>query len=191
MCKAGLASTAYFYCDFKDNYKQSRLDMIPSLLTQLSARSDRCRDILSRLFSTYNHGAQMPTCSVLTECLKEMLSQLGQNPVYIIIDAIDECPDVPGVPSSREDILELMKELVGLRLPNLRLCVTSRPEIDIRAVLEPLLSHRVSLHDESGQKKDIVDYVSAVMCSDREFERWRDEDKHLVIKTLSEKAGGM
>ena len=191
MCKPGLASMAYFYSDFKDSYKQSRLDMIPSLLTQLSARSDRCRDILSRLYSTYNRGAQMPTGSVLTECLKEMLSLPSQNPVYIIIDAIDECPDIPGVPSPREDILELVKELVELRLPNLRLCVTSRPEIAIRAVLEPLLSHRVSLHDENGQKKDIVDYVSAVMGSDREFERWRDEDKCQVIKTLSERADGM
>jgi hypothetical protein len=191
MCEAGSASMAFFYCDFKDNYKQNRLDMIPSLLTQLSARSDRCADILSRLYSTYNRGAQMPTGSVLTECLKDMLSLPGQNPVYIIIDALDECPDIPGVPSPREDTLELVKELVELHNPNLRLCVTSRPEIAIRAVLEPLLSYRVSLHDEKGQNKDIVDYVSAVMSSDREFERWRDEDKYLVIKTLSERAGGM
>ncbi len=120
-----------------------------------------------------------------------MLSLPDQNSVYIIIDAIDECPDIPGVPSPREDTLEFVKELHVLGLPNLRLCVTSRPEIGIRAVLEPLLSHRVSLHDEIGQKKDIVDYVSAVMGSDREFERWRDEDKNLVIKTLSERANGM
>lgn len=190
MCEAG-ASMAYFYCDFKDNYKQSRLDIIPSLLTQLSVGSDHCRDILSRLYSAYGRGVQMPTGSVLTECLKEMLSLPGQNPVYIIIDAIDECPDIPGVPSPREDTLELVKELVELRLPNLRLCVTSRPEIGIRAVLEPLLSYRISLHDEIGQKKDIADYVSAVMSSDSGFKRWRGEDKDLVIKTLSERAGGM
>jgi hypothetical protein len=186
-----VASMAYFYFDFKDNSKQSRLDMILSLLTQLSAQSNRCRDILSRLYSAHNRGAQMPTGGVLTKCLKDMLSLPGQCPVYIIMDAIDECPDIPGVPSPREDSLELLKELVELRLPNLRLCVTSRPEIGIRAVLEPLLSHRVSLHDETGQKNDIVDYVSAVLSSDRKFERWREEDKHLVIKTLSEKADGM
>jgi len=120
-----------------------------------------------------------------------MVSLPGENPVYIIIDAIDECPDIPGVPSPREDTLELVKELFELHLPNLRLCVTSRPEIGIRAVLEPLLPHRISLHDEIGQKKDIVDYVSAVMGSDRDFERWRHEDKYLVIKRLSERADGM
>jgi NACHT domain len=191
MHRAGLASMAYFYFDFKDNNKQSHLDMIPSLLYQLSAQSDRCRDMLSCLYSAHNRGAQIPTGGVLTKCLKDMLSLPGQSPVYIIMDAIDECPDIPGVPSPREDTLELLKELIELRLPNLRLCVTSRPEIGIRAVLEPLLSHRVSLHDEIGQKQDIIDYVSAVVDSDRKFERWRDEDKRLVIKTLSDQAGGM
>ena len=191
MCDAGLASMAYFYFDFKDNYKQSRLDMIPSLITQLSAQSNRCHEILSRLYSAHNHGTQIPTGGVLTKCLKDMLSLPNQCPVYIIVDAIDECPDIPGVPSPREDTLGLLKELIKLRLPNLRLCVTSRPEIGIRAVLEPLVSQRVSLHDETGQKNDIVDYVSAVVGSDQRFERWRKEDKSLVIKTLSDRAEGM
>ena len=137
MREAGLASMAYFYFDFKDNYKQSRLDIIPSLLTQLSAQSDHCRDMLSRLYSAHNHGAQAPTSGVLTKCLKDMLSLPNQRPVYIVVDAIDECPDIPGVPSPREDTLGLLKELIELRLPNLRICVTSRPEIGIRAVLEP------------------------------------------------------
>jgi hypothetical protein len=191
MRKTESALITYFYFDFKDNYKQSRLDVVPSLLTQLSAQSKRCRAILSCLYSAHNRGAQMPTSDVLTKCLKDMLSLPGQPPIYIILDAIDECPDIPGVPSPRGDTLELLKELIELRLPNLRLCVTSRPEIGIRAVLEPLLSHRVSLHDENGQKKDIEGYISAVVNSDRKFERWREEDKCLVIKTLSEQAGGM
>jgi hypothetical protein len=182
---------AYFYFDFKDNYKQSRLDLIHSLLIQLSTQSDRHRGMLSRLYSAHDRGAQTPTGGDLTKCLKDMLLLPGECPVYIIMDAIDECPDIPGVPSPREDTLELLKELIELRLPNLRLCVTSRPEIGVRAVLESLSSHRVSLHDETGQKKDIVDYVSAVLGSDRKFERWRKEDKDLVIKTLSDKADGM
>lgn len=191
MCRAGLASMAYFFFDFKDNQKQTRLDMIPSLLTQLSAQPGRCRDILSRLYLAHNRGSQMPTGGVLTECLKDMLSQPGQCPVYLIMDAIDECPNTPGVPSPREEILELVKELVELRLPNLRLCITSRPEFDIRAVLEPLPSLRVSLHDETGQKEDIIGYIQAVVDSDKSIRRWREEDKQLVISILSERANGM
>jgi hypothetical protein len=191
MCEAGSASMAYFSFDFKDNHKQSRLDMIPSLLIQLSARSKRCRDILSRLYSAHSRGAQMPTGGVLAECLKDMLSLPGEGPVYVIIDAIDECPNTPGVPSPREEILELVEELIELRRPNLWLCVTSRPEIDIQNILDPLSSLRVSLHDETGQKQDIVDYIRFFVQSDRKIRRWREEDKCLVINTLSERANGM
>jgi hypothetical protein len=82
-------------------------------------------------------------------------------------------------------------ELAGLQLPNLHICVTSRPEMDIRTVLRPLCSHPISLHDESGQKQDIVDYVRSVVHSDKRMRRWREEDKDLVVETLAEKADGM
>ena len=127
----------------------------------------------------------------MVECLKEMLTLEGQAPSYIIMDAVDECPITSGIPSPREEVLELVDELVGLHLPNLRICVTSRPEVDIQAVLESLTSRPVSLHDESGQKQDIVEYVRSFVHTDRRMRRWRDEDKDLVIKTLSEKADGM
>jgi hypothetical protein len=73
-------------------------------------------------------------------------------------------------------------ELVGLHLPNLRICVTSRPEHDIWVVLECLTEHPVSLHDESGQQEDITNFVTSI-CSNPKMQRWRDEDKNLVIKT--------
>ena len=110
---------------------------------------------------------------------------------YIILDAIDECPNTSGFPTAREEVLDLVEELVGLDLPNLRICVTSRPEIDIRTVLEPLTSLHMSLHDEVGQKQAILAYISNVVHSDRRMRRWRLEDKQLVIDALSTKADGM
>jgi hypothetical protein len=127
----------------------------------------------------------------MIECLKEMLTLNALGPTYIIMDAIDECPLTSTVPSPREEVLELVDELVGLHLPNLHICVTGRPELDIRTVLDPLSLNRVSLHDESGQKQDIADYVRPFVHSDRRMRRWRDEDKDLVISTLPEKADGM
>jgi hypothetical protein len=122
-----------------------------------------------------------------------MLMIPDQRPIYLIIDALDECFNTSGIPSSRNRVLQLVKELIDLHLPNLHICVTSRPEVDIREVLEPLTPRRVSLHDQSGQKKDIEDYVRSVVYSDSEvvMRRWRKEDKDLVIETLSERADGM
>ncbi|KAH9016970.1 hypothetical protein EDB84DRAFT_708109 [Lactarius hengduanensis] len=191
--EAGSASMAYFYFDFRDLDKQHRRNLLPSLLIQLSAQSRSCCDILSRLHTAYDNGGQKPSDSVMTQCLKDMLMIPNQGPVYIILDALDECPNSSGIPSPREQVLRLVKELVELRLPYLHICVTSRREFDIRATLGPLALHRVSLHDQSGQKKDIVDYVNAVVYSDSEtmMKRWRDDDKKMVVETLSEKADGM
>jgi hypothetical protein len=57
----------------------------------------------------------------------------------------------------------------------------------------PLTSLRVSLHDQSGQKEDIADYVRSVVYSNSEpiMRRWKKEDKDLVIEMLSERADGM
>jgi hypothetical protein len=60
-----------------------------------------------------------------------MLALPDQLPTYLIIDALDESPNAPGIPSPCENVLRLVEELVELCLPNLCICVTSRPEIDI------------------------------------------------------------
>jgi hypothetical protein len=192
MCRAGNASMGYFYLDFQDAHKQSLRDLTCSLLTQLSARSAPRCDVLSDLYSARDEGKNQPSENDLTECLKTMLTLPDQPPTYIIIDALDESPNT-GISSPREKVLRLVKELIELRLPNLRIYVTSRPEIGIRKVLESLVSHRVSLHDQNGQKKDIADYIRSVVYSDSEriMEGWGTEDKELVIKTLSERADGM
>ena len=193
MCDAGQASMAYFYFDFRDIDKQHWRDLVPSFLIQLSAQSGPRCDILSRLYSNHDSGTRQPNDNILTRCLKEMLSLPDQRPIYLIMDALDECPDTSEVPSPRNRVLQLLEELAALQIPNLRICVTSRPEFDIRDFLEPLTSRQVSLHDQSGQKKDISDYVRSVVYSDSEriMRRWRKEDKELVIEKLSERADGM
>jgi hypothetical protein len=182
---------AYFYFDFRDVDKQKLCNLLPSLLVQLSARSDACCDKLSQLYSAHDRGVQRPSDRAMTECLKQMLALEGQGPTYIILDALDECPVTSSIPSPREEVLELVEDLVGLQLPNLRVCVTSRPEPDIQIVLERLTERPVSLHNENGQQQDIANYVAAFVYSDRRMGRWREEDKDLVIKTLSEKADSM
>jgi hypothetical protein len=120
-----------------------------------------------------------------------MLTTMGQVPIYLIMDALDECPNDSGTPSSRDKVLQLVKQMVALHSLNLRLCVTSRPEFDIRTMLKPLATQQISLHDEGGQKQDINDYITSVVRSDERMKRWRDNDKTMVIEKLTAKADGM
>jgi hypothetical protein len=191
LCDAGNALMAYFFFDFRDVDKQKLSNLLPSLLIQLSARSDPCCDVLSRLYSSHERGVRKPGDRAMVECLKEMLTLEAQGPTYVIMDALDECPITSTIPSPREEVLELVDELVGLQLPNVHICVTSRPEHDIQAVLKHLTLQAVSLHDETGQQQDIAKYVDAFVHSDNRMRRWRKDDQDLVIKTLSEKADGM
>ena len=193
MRKAGQASMCYFYLDFRNINKQHLNDLIPSLITQLSIHAEHFYGVLLRLFVTHDDGKTQPSDVVLVECLKEVLILQDQPPIYLIIDALDESPDTSGIPSPRERILQLLKELVELDLPNLHICVTSRPEIGIKHTIEPLASLSVSLHDQTGQKEDIKAYVRSIVYSDSEpiMRRWRTEDKEHVVEALSERAGGM
>jgi hypothetical protein len=189
--KAGPATMAYFYCDFRDKDKQNCRGLLLSIISQLCTQSSLCYDILSRFYLAYDNGTRQPSDDALMRCLNEMLSLPSQSPVYLIVDALDECPNNFGLPTPREEMLDFIKGLVGLRLPNLHLCLTSRPEIDIQTSLEPLKPLSVSLHSRSGQKKDILDYVTSVVYSDKMMQRWREEDRSFVVTTISERADGM
>ena len=183
---------AYFYFDFRDANKQGLRDLLTSLLIQVSASSGPCCDILSHLYSAHDKGKSQPSDSSLAESLKTMVTLPDLPTIYLIIDALDESPNTSGISSPREMVLQLLKEFVDLSLPNLHICVTSRREIDIQNVLKPLASCQVSLHDQSGQKQDIEDYVRSVVYSDSQqiMKSWRMEDKELVCETLSERADG-
>jgi hypothetical protein len=191
MHAAGLATMAYYYFDFRDVKKQDCYGLLSSLISQLSADSDSCVNILSQLYSHHTRGMRKPDIDALKKCMTDMLSLPGQGPIYIVVDGLDECPNLSGTLSAREEVLELIEELVDLKLPNVHLCVASRPEIDIRMVLDPLTSLQVSLHDEGGQKDDIIAYIESVVRSDRSMRRWKEEDKQLVVDTLSGRVDGM
>jgi hypothetical protein len=190
-CNRGLALMGYYYFDFKDIAKQGIRGLLTSLLAQFCVKSDSCYKILSALYAENHAGSQQPDIYALTECLKEMLRLPQQPTMYIIVDAIDECPNTSAIPTAREEVLNFVEDLVGLKLSNLRVCVASRPETDIRTVIGPLTSVNVSLHDQVGQTQAIFDYISAFVHKDRTMRRWRQEDKQLVIDTLSAKAAGM
>ena len=190
MRASGLASVAYYYFDFRDTRKQDLRGLLSSLLVQLCTRSDHGYDILSSLYRTHQNGSRQPGEVDLIRCLKDVLAVPGHGKAYIILDAMDESPN-PGIPSPREGALQLIEELVDLRHPDLRVCITSRPEVDIQTVLKPLASHAVSLHDEGGQRRDINAYIESVVKSDANMRKWRPEDRQLVINSLSQKANGM
>src|SRR6266853_2840180 len=188
MRKSGLASLGFFYHNFKDEQKKDRHGLLSSLLVQLCHRSDPYSDILSNFYIQHAHGSWHPSDLALFRCLKEIVKLPGQAPVFLIVDALDECPNTSVMPHPREKVLDLVEELINSQLPNLRICITSRPETDIKILLGPLAFRSVSLHEERGQMEDIENYIKSAVNKDPRNRRWKAEDKQLVIDVLTKNA---
>ena len=191
MCMAGLAVLAIFYFHFGDTTKQDARNLLSSVLSQLCYQSDVFSEVLSSVYSSHDHGSREPSIDTLLECLKKIIALQGQGPLYIVVDALDECPNSSGLRTQREEVLKILKELIELKLPHLHLCVTSRPEIDIRRVFDPLNPYNVSLHNQDGQIKDLAEFVKSVIGSDPKMQYWPTMVKELVIDTLAKTGGGM
>src|SRR6266852_6175154 len=190
MCQAGSAALAFFYFDHRDAAKLDSRSLLSSLLIQLGNQSDRFCDVLSTLYTAHDRGSRQAGEDELMQCLQDMISLPGQSPIYIILDALDECSDSPGLVSPRADVLEIIKKLINMQT-SVHFCIFSRPEVDIRRVLEPLSNHTISLDKHDGQNECIAEYIKSVVHSDSRMREWPEEYKGLVIGTLTRRCGGM
>jgi hypothetical protein len=180
----------YFY-DFRDDLKKDLRGMLSSMLFQLCHQADSYYTLLSNFRSTHCNGAQSPRDEELIRCLVDLVKLPGPSPVFLIVDGLDESPNTSTQSFRREQVLSFLGDLAKAKLQNLRLCVTSRPEVDIEAILGPLAFRSVSLENERGQKDDIKAYIESIVHMDQKMKSWNAKQKQIVIEALTEKADGM
>ena len=101
---------------------------------------------------------ELPATKNFIQCLKDLLEFPGQAAVSLIVD------------------------------PNLRICVTSRPQPDVKVVLEPFTFRSVSMHDETGKIADIENYIESVVNADWRTRKWKPRHKGVVIDVLTRRA---
>jgi hypothetical protein len=136
---------------------------------------------LEKLFSAYADSRQSPAPDELKSTLKSIIVSFEN--VYIVFDALDECP-------SRPEFLKLLEEIHGWNLDNLHILGTSRKEQDIEDVLSGLASHQV-LMDERFVDGDINVHVSRILDDDIKFSRCSADIKGKIKTTLIEGTDGM
>ncbi len=196
MQQSGHASLAMYYYDFREDEKKKTdlCRLLSSVLFQLCQQSDSYHPILFTFYSkhvTHLNDTRAPRADELIRCLIDMLNLPGSRQVYLIVDALDECPSTSSLSSPREELLSLLEDLVEEKLPNLRICVTSRPEVDIKTILEPLAFRSVPLQDATGQQKDIRDYIESIVGTNKNMQNWSSHHKQLVTDVLTRRADGM
>jgi ankyrin repeat protein len=191
-CQLGSTKLAIFYFDFRNKAKQDARDFLSSVIDQLCQQSDELFKVLSTSHSNHpSSTGERPSVKVLLECLEGMLALPGQGTIYIVIDALDECPCSFGQDTGRDRVLNIMKRLIESNLPHLRFCATSRPEGDIKSVFEAMTRSPSTVSLEERQMEEIAQYVKSVVKTDAKMGQWPEEVQAEVIDTLAENSRGM
>jgi ankyrin repeat domain-containing protein 50 len=192
---------AYYYFSFSETSKQSTTSLLSSLIRQLCGhRPDTPQPLLD--LNKYRDRNQRPDLETLKKTFQATAADFQR--VYVVIDALDECPNVD---TERERLLDCLVSINGWGLPNLHMAFTSRNESDIQFKISPLLSPKSVAHtvlppnSTLGVEIDLQEYHNAVnrdICSfiDQKlassgFKTWKDALKSDAKKVLLEKADGM
>jgi len=180
---------AYFYFSFSETEKQSTENMLRSLIVQLcGGRPDTPKPLLD--LHLYRDKNLQPGLEKLEETLQASTQDFKN--VYIVVDALDECPRANG---ERDKLLKHLENIHKWNLANLHVLYTSRPEPDIEAELAPLFSRpTTSIIDLQKRReevnRDIGTYIDQKIASS-DFRTWPPETKKEVKAALTDKADGM
>lgn len=172
-----------FYFDFSDDQKQSLQALLRSLLRQACDALDTVpADVVEVFRATQKQGRQLsPDLQTLTGLLKSVFNALES--VTILIDALDECSEVPAV-------LKFLHELKSKEFENVRWLVTSRWKDDIETSFSGIGVAIVPL-DNALVDADIRHYVGQCLLRDPKLCTKPANIKKRIEVVLAEKAHGM
>ncbi|KAF8523571.1 hypothetical protein JB92DRAFT_2785034, partial [Gautieria morchelliformis] len=173
---------AFFYFDFtnKDTLPNA---VLRSLIQQLSVQCTSTPHPPESLFSKNKLGGahRDPGQEDLMSTLNTII--MGFQAVYIVFDALDECPE-------RSKFLTVIREIHSWEFRILHLLATSRKERDIEEMLGGLISHEIPM-DQSLVGSDIQLHVASTLEDDVKFSMYSAEEKEMVKTTLLKGAHGM
>jgi hypothetical protein len=172
---------ALFYFTFSDERKQSYQSLLLSLVTQLGWR-EPAQSALRRLYNTANR--RLPGPETLEEILLSSVKQ--HDEVFLLLDALDECPEDD---EARQNVLDCLHRLTQ-GANNVKIFATSRQLLEIKASMENLGANSVSI-DTGAVDADIGRYVRGELSRDRKLKGLPEHTLTMILETLAQKADGM
>lgn len=176
-----LSAYAYFYFDSRSAEKGLLLyvNLVRSILTQLSYRCNGIPAALQEIYHNHGEGRQQPSLQSLHKTLQRVIE--GFDHVYIVIDSLDECGD-------RSELLYWITGANIWRHANLHMLFTTRPEPDIRHDLAEITHIRYVVIEGSLSQRDIEIFLDAKLAK---MKQWSQATRQVVKKKLLERADGM
>ncbi|MCJ1307340.1 hypothetical protein MMC25_000986 [Agyrium rufum] len=138
----------------------STSDLLDCIIHQLVQHNPSCREDLEGVQKQIEkRKGSKPIQAEKLAILQAMCLRVEH--VYLVVDALDECPDVV---SFIQEIVGLLEQVLWLG-DVLRILITSRPSREIERILFPHLSSHMNLNRMDGLQLDIHHYVQAeVSC---------------------------
>ncbi|KAI5782033.1 hypothetical protein DFH27DRAFT_281941 [Peziza echinospora] len=167
------------------SFAESTEDMARSLADQLLIHSGgpkQCVDVderCIRVIDNLRQSGQRATFQNAWTAFQDM-AKVIERPIYIVIDAIDECS-----PAFRTELLDAFQNL-DCRGLGIHLLMTSRPEYSLTDVINQWPSLDFS---NSAVKADIHLYLTSRLVHQKYITLRPYREK--VVKVLSQQAGGM
>jgi Cdc6-like AAA superfamily ATPase len=175
------ATYAAFYFTFSDNQKQSYENLLRSLVAQLGWKEPA----LSMLVQAYEKpNASIPGADELENIFLACIQSYDE--LLLLLDALDECPEVGEV---RQSVLDGLERLAS-KAPNIRTFVTSREVSDVGESMATLGADLVSVAARLVDA-DIQRYISSQLSRDRKLSKSDKTAKKLIQDTISRRADGM
>ena len=173
--KQDSVAIAYIYCSYKEE-NQTAVNLIRSLLLQLVQRSL----VISEVVALYDHHIERQTTPTLDEWSKLLQSTISRfAKAFIIVDALDECPEVN---ETRENFLKEIQKLQSI----VNLLVTSRHDAAIEKKFE-----RASRLEIQANHEDIRKYLEYRISELKLHVEANTTLQSEIITTIVKKAKGM
>jgi ankyrin repeat domain-containing protein 50 len=107
---------------------------------------------------------------------------------YIIIDALDECPEE----KDRDEVIKFLAELSRDASNSTHILITSRREEDIESAIKKTLGKECIVPIQNWQVNDDVRrHLEKCMAEDPRFKTWNDDIKMEVIQDLTKRTDGV
>lgn len=153
--------------------------MLRSLIRQLSSLP--LPHSIRSLVARHKTSGSSPDLTELIATLNETIENLEEE-VFIVIDALDECPDHKDKKSEREKLLSLIQLLAASGPKNLRLLATSRWENDISNALQKIRNCGI-VNIEQLVEDDIAQFVENALAR-HPLSSWRSEVQRKIKERL-------
>ncbi|KAL6819895.1 ankyrin repeat-containing domain protein [Trichoderma camerunense] len=180
---------SYFYFSFSDPEKQKVDVMLASLTKQICSRQTKPSQLMERL-GQYKMKGERPDTETLEAVLIASSSEFTN--LYIVIDALDECPLFN---EQRGRLLKSLRRILATAPNKFHFFLTSRKEPDIDDKIRPILSSTDKneidlLARQQTINKDICLYIDSQLSGD-EYKSWPKSIKDEARESLVEKADCM